>query len=154
MNFELKFTTDFGQFFIKDKNVIGNTGSENFWSNEAFSNKLAVEEGILGVSIANDEGKVKCEFKILDSKNSIIDFSHFDHVVEASIKVNSGVLQVLDCPHSEIELETVIEKGDYRVRVYFLNLNSANDEIPIDFYKIEMWKEVYSERNVLKQYVR
>lgn len=153
MKFELKFTTDYGQFYINDKNATGNTGSENFWTNQAFTDKLAVEDGILGVAIANDEGKVECEFEILDSKSLIKDFSGFDHVVEASIKIHSQILQILDCPNSEIEIEIEIENDEYRVRVYSINLASAYDEIPADNYKIEMWKEVYSERNVLKRHL-
>lgn len=153
MKFELKFTTDYGQFYITDKNATGNTGSKNFWTNQAFTDKLAVEDGILGVAIANEEGKVECEFEILDSKSLTKDFSGFDHVVEASIKIHSQILQILDCPNSEIEFEIEIENGEYRVRVYSINLESAYNEIPNDTYKIEIWKEVYSERNVLKRYL-
>jgi len=153
MKFDLKFITDYGQFYINDKNATGNTGSENFWTDQAFADKLAVEDGVLGVAIANDEGKVECEFEVLDSKSLINDFSRFDHVVEASIKIHSKVLQILDCPHSEVEIETEIENGEYRVRVYSLNIDSVYDEIPNDTYKIEMWKEVYSERNVLKRHL-
>lgn len=152
MKFELKFTTDYGQFYISDKNAKGNTGSESFWTDEAFADKLAIEDGIIGVGIANDEGIVNCEFEILDSESLIKDFAEFDHIVEASINIHSGNLQVLDCPNSEIEIETEIENGEYRIRVYSLNLETAFNENPNDCYKIEMWKEVYSTRNVLKRY--
>ena len=152
MKFELKFITDYGQFYIADKNAKGNTGSEKFWTDEAFADKLAIEDGIIGVGIANDEGIVNCEFEILDSESLIKDFNEFDHVVEASINIHSGILQVLDCPHSEIEIETEIENGEYRIRTYSLNLETAFNENPNDCYKIEMWKEVYSTRNVLKRY--
>jgi len=148
----LKFTTDYGQFYLNDKNANGSTGSKNFWTVRASADKLAVEDGILGISIANNDGKVECEFEILNSKSSIENFSCFDHVVEASLKIHSGILQILDCPNSEIEMETEIENGEYRVRVYSINLKSAYEENPKDSYKIEMWKEVYSERNVLKKF--
>ena len=49
-------------------------------------------------------------------------------------------------------MQTAIENGDYRVRVYSKNLNTAYEENPNDTYKIEMWKEVYSERKVLKRF--
>jgi hypothetical protein len=153
MKFELKFTTDYGQFYIKDKNATGNTGSEIFWTDQAYADKLAVDDGILGVAISKDAGKVECEFEILNSKSLISDFGEFDHVVEAGMKIHSKIIQIVDCPNSEIEIENEIENGDYKVRVYSKNLESAYDEIPKDSYKIEMWKEVYSERNVLKRYV-
>ncbi|OXE95593.1 hypothetical protein B0A63_23925, partial [Flavobacterium johnsoniae UW101] len=99
MIFNLNFTTDYGQFYLNDKDE-GDTGSENFWSDQALNDKLAVEKGILGVSIENTEGMVKCELEILNSKSLISDFSSFDHVVEASLEIKTGILQVNDCPFS------------------------------------------------------
>ena len=113
---------------------------DNFWTNQAFEVKLAVEDGVLGIGIANDEGLVDCLFEILDSKNLNNDFSKFDHIIEASLKIHSVILQILNCPYSEIEMETNIENGDNRICVYSCNLNSAYDENPKDYYKIEMWK--------------
>ena len=153
MKFQLKFTTDYRQFYVNDKNANGNTSSDNFWTDQAFEDKLAVEDGVLGIGIANSEGLVDCTFEILNSKSSNNDFSEFDHVVEASLKIHSGVLQVIDCPFSEIEMEIKIEPGDYRIRVYSCNLKSAYNENPKDFYKIEIWKEVFSNRVVLKRYI-
>ena len=152
MKINLKFVTDYRQFYLNDKNAIGNTGSENFWSESAFADKLAIEDGVLGIGIENDEGKVECEFEILNSKSLIDNFTDFDHVVEASLKIHSGILQIIDCPHSEVEMETEIENGEYRVRVYSINLNTAYEENPKDSYKIEMWKEAYSDRKVLKRF--
>ncbi|ABQ05865.1 hypothetical protein [Flavobacterium johnsoniae] len=151
MIFNLNFTTDYGQFYLNDKDE-GDTGSENFWSDQALNDKLAVEKGILGVSIENTEGMVKCELEILNSKSLISDFSSFDHVVEASLEIKTGILQVNDCPFSIIVLEEKIEIGNYRVRVYFNNLKSAYFENPKDYYKIEMWKDVFSDRHVLKRF--
>ncbi len=152
MKFDLKFTTQYGQFYLNDKNSEGNTDSEKFWTNKAFEDKLAVEDGILGISIMNDEEKAECEFEILTSKNLLDNFSDFDHVVEASLKIESGILQILDCPNSKVVMETEIENGEYRVRVYSINLKSAYDQNPRDSYRIEMWKEQFGERNVLKKF--
>ncbi|WP_343617634.1 hypothetical protein [Flavobacterium sp.] len=142
MKFSLNFTTDYGQFYLNDKDA-GDTGSEDFWSDEALNDKLAVEKGILGISIENSEGIVKCELEILNSKSLISDFSDFDHVVEASLEIKTGFLQINDCPFSNLVLEEKIEIGIYRVRVYFKNLESAYSENPEDFYKIEIWKDIF-----------
>jgi hypothetical protein len=152
MKLNLKFATDYRQFYLNDKNANGNTGSENFWSESAFADKLAIEDGVLGIGIENDEGKVECEFEILNSKSLIDNFTDFDHVVEASLKIHSGILQIIDCPNSEVEMETEIDNGEYRVRVYSINLNTAYEENPKDSYKIEIWKEAYSDRKVLKRF--
>ncbi len=130
----------------------GDTGSEDFWSDEALNDKLAVEKGILGISIENSEGIVKCELEILNSKSLISDFSDFDHVVEASLEIKTGFLQINDCPFSNLVLEEKIEIGIYRVRVYFKNLESAYSENPEDFYKIEIWKDIFLDRKVLKRF--
>ena len=151
MKINLKFVTDYRQFYLNDKNANGNTGSENFWSESAFADKLAIEDGVLGIGIENDEGKVECEFEILNSKSLIDNFTDFDHVVEASLKIHSGILQIIDCPHSEVEMETEIENGEYRVRVYSINLNTAYEENPKDSYKIDMRKEAYSDRKAVKR---
>lgn len=151
MKFYLNFTTGYGQFYLNDKGE-GDTGSINFWSDEAFNDKLAVEKGILGISLENSEGIVKCELEILNEKSLISDFNNFDHVVEASLEIETGLLQVNDCPFSILILEENIEIGNYRVRVYFNNLKTAYSENPEDFYKIEMWKDVFSERVVLKRF--
>lgn len=151
MKFNLDFTTSYGQFYLNDKDQ-GDTGSPDFWTEEAFNDKLAVEKGVLGVSLENSEGIVKAELEILDSKSLLSDFSDFDHVVEASLEINTGFLQINDCPFSLLVLEEKIEAGNYRVRVYYKNLKTAYDENPEDFYKIEMWKDSFSDRFVLKRF--
>jgi hypothetical protein len=153
MKHQLDFYTDFGQFYLSDKDAPGDTGSEDFWTDGAHNEMLAVEDGVLGVSIKNDEGIVKCELEFLETKSEILDFSEYDHVVEASIIIKSGILQILDCPHSHVELEKTVEIGEYRVRVYSNNLKTAYDENPEDNYKIEIWKAPYSQRVVVKQFV-
>ena len=153
MKFDLEFYTDYGQFYLTDKNSAQVTNSNEFWSDQAFVDKLAVEDGILGIGIGRQYGTIKCNLKVLDSKNPERNFTDFDHVVEANIKMQSGVLQILDCPNSAVEFETKVDSGEYRVRVYSINLASSYDDDPADSYKIQMWKEDFSERNVLKRYL-
>ena len=152
MEFDLNFRTDYHQFYLTDKNAKGDTSSDLFWTDQAFKDKIAIETGFLGLSIGNEEGIVKCKLIILNSKNLSHDWASFDHVVEASLKIESGILQILDCPNSEIQLETKIERGDYRVRFSSMNLSTAYDENPSDSYFIEMWEEIPSVRTVLKGY--
>ena len=152
MKHKLNFSSSYRQFYLVDKQTSHNTDSDKFWTDQAFADKLAVEKGILGIGIENDEEIVKCELEILNSKSQIDNFNLYDHVVEASIQINSGTLQVLDCPNSHLELELNVEPADYRVRVYSNNLKSAYDDKPKDFYQIEIWKENFSDRIVLKRF--
>lgn len=153
MKYKLDFTTQYFQFYLQDEHPEGDSRLETFWSDQAFADKLAVEKGILGVSIGNDEGIVKCTLDILPQKSNVVNFNDNSHVVEASLKLNSGKLLVIGCPIPDVELNVEIEPGEYRVRVYSNNLENAYDENPKDFYQIEMWKEKYSERVVLKRYL-
>jgi hypothetical protein len=129
------------------------TGSDSFWTTAAFKSRLAREDGILGVG-TQSYGHIKCELDVLDNANNKINISQYDHIVEAGIEVKSGVLQVIDCPNSELELEIKIKPGTYRVRVYSWNLagTDINEDEGSDRYKIEIWHGNGMDLKVLKQY--
>ncbi len=55
MTYKLSIFTHYGQFYIADKDASGDTGNQDFWNSEAFNDRLAIDEGILGVSIENYE---------------------------------------------------------------------------------------------------
>lgn len=148
---ELSIFTEYGQFYIADKNANGDTSSENFWSDDAFNDRLAIEDGIIGVSIENDEAVANMEIELLKSKEGENDFSEFDHVVEGSLQIKSGKLQIQDCPTSQVELELEVEPGWYRVRVSSSNLEKAYQENPEDKYIIKIWKESFSQKDVIKR---
>lgn len=80
-----------------------------------------------------------------------------DHIVEASIQIKSGILEIQNCPLSTVIHTVALENGNYRVRVSSYNLDEAHqgidDQIPIDRYRIEIWKESFSARRVLKQWI-
>jgi hypothetical protein len=155
MHFDLDFITQYNQFYISDKSSPHNIDSDNFWTDEAFKNRLAVEDGILGIG-TECYGHVKGELNILNSKNRVVDFDEYDHIVEASIKIGSGIIQIIDCPNSAVELEVEITPGIYRVRIYASGLKGIyKDEMEEEagYYKIEIWPGKDFERNVLKEFV-
>jgi hypothetical protein len=148
---KLSMFTEYGQFFIADRNANGDTSNENFWSDDAFNDRLAIEDGIIGVSIENDEAVANIEIELLKSKEAENDLSEFDHVVEGSLQIKSGKLQIQDCPTSQVELELEVEPGWYRVRVCSSNLEKAYQEHPEDYYFIKIWKESFSQKDVIKR---
>jgi hypothetical protein len=81
-----------------------------------------------------------------------VDYSQYDHIVEGGLNINSGILQVLDCPNSHVELEVKVTPGSYRVRIYSSNLASVEGDAGDDYYLIEIWPDIYQVRTVLKQY--
>lgn len=154
MKHKFQFRTSYSQFYIYDKDSPAATDSNDFWTEDAHTSRLAIEDGILGISIET-YSYVKASIEILQHRNKQIELTNYNHVVEASLEIKSGILQVLDCPNSAVELELTIESGFYRARIYSANLDSVTDEDQEadDFYLIELWPEKPSPRKVLKQYV-
>lgn len=154
MNYKLDFKTQYNQFFICDKSSPGNTDSGSFWTDGTHNERLAIEEGIIGIG-TQCYGHVNGELIVLKAENKQTDYNKYDHIVEGGLEIKSGVLQVLDCPNSEVELELKVNLGKYRVRVYSSNLASANidEDEGNDYYKIEIWPDSNIERKVLKQYM-
>lgn len=153
---QFNFYTEYNQFYIEDKESRGNTGSSEFWSEEAFLNKLAIERGIIGVG-THSYGNIKGEIEILDKPTENINFDLYDHIVEGGINIESGELQILDCPNNHVELSIKVKPGKYRVRVYGSNFSSVKEtdlahDTDNDYYKIEVWKSENMERKVLKQW--
>lgn len=153
MKHKINFYTSHNQFYISDKLSNTNTGSEDFWTNKAFEDKLGISKDLLAVG-TECYGNVKGELVILEKPIESIDYNLYDHIVEGGLELKSGNLQILDCPNSSVELEVKVKPGNYRVRVYSSNLASVIDDDGDDYYKIEMWPDDNMERKVLKKYVR
>ena len=152
---KLNFITTYNQFYLADKLHQGSSGSDNFWTNEAHSDRLANEKGILGIR-TESYGDIKGELVILDKPPVNDDIDKCDHVVEAGLEISSGTLQVLDCPNNNVEISLNVSPGKYRVRVYCSNFESVKetdfaDDADDDYYKILLWKSDDMERKVLKQ---
>ena len=156
MKYNINFYTQYNQFYIEDKGSNGDTGSVEFWSEEAFLSKMALDKGIIGVG-TQSYGNIRGEIMILDKPTTDINFDLYDHIVEGGINIESGELQILDCPNSHVELSFKIDPGKYRIRVYGSNFNSVEQtdlahDSDNDFYKIEIWKSEDMQRKVLKQW--
>ena len=153
MSFPFAFHTSHCQFYVYDKASPGETGSDGFWTESAFNDRLAVEKGVLGVG-TECYGPVKGELYLLRVANDEVNFEDYDHIVEAGLEVKSGIIQILDCPTSGVELELEVVPGRYRARVYSMNLASVVGDEGNDFYKIEIWPDTTLNRKVLKRFMR
>jgi len=153
--YRLDFFTKHNQFYLCDSAYKSNTGSNTFWTPEAYHDRLGVDYDILGIGIES-YGHVKADLEILDSADPQTDFSRYDHVVEAGITIQSGLLQVLNFPDYKSYLKLIITPGKYRVRVYSSGLNNVDPEADEgqDHYKITMWPDSRMERKVLKQFMK
>jgi len=152
INHTLRFRTAYNQFYLCDKDAPGSTDSPEFWTEQAFDDKLAVEEGILGICTGT-YSYVKGELSLRYCPPDETDFACCDHVVEGSLEIKAGILQVLDCPDSTVIAEFAVAPGCYRVRVRTAGLSSIIDEEAEadDTYVIDVWPAVAVPRRVLKK---
>lgn len=152
MKYKFNFNTSHNQFYISDKFSSTNIGLDDFWTNKAYEDKLAIGKDIIAIG-TECYGNVKGELVILEKPVSTIEFNLYDHIVEGGLELKSGDLRILDCPNSSIQLEVKVKPGTYRVRIYSSNLASVVDDDGDDYYKIEIWESDNIERKVLKRYV-
>jgi hypothetical protein len=154
MQYQLDFKTQYNQFYIADKSSLGETDKPTFWSDEAYDDRLALGKGIIGIG-TECYGSIRGDISLLERANNNYSADEFDHIVEGGLKIDSGNLNVLNCPTSELELEIHVKPGVYRVRIYTSNLESADidEDKGDDYYKIEIWPDSNMERKVLKQYI-
>ena len=110
-----------------------------------------MEGGILGITVGK-YAEIDVEVNVLESQNNERNFDEFEHIVEASIDVPSGVLQIKDCTGFNLELELNLTPGTYAVRSYSAKLSSISGDVGDDFYVIEIWASEKFERKVLKQF--
>ena len=148
---DLDFYTSYSQFYLYDKDSPGETHLESFWSDEAHQERLAIEQGVLGVG-TECYGPVTGELMVLHEAPTDLDPHNFDHIVEGSIAIQSGYLQILNCPESDVILEIELPKDNYRCRIYSSNLDTVMDDEGDDYYHIAIWPQAPSGRKVLKQY--
>jgi hypothetical protein len=152
------FETQYRQFYIEDMDHIqkGNASLPEFWSDDAFADRLAITNGVLGVG-TQSYGNIKGEIEVLEKPEMNIDYKKYDHIVEGGMNLKSGELQILDCPNNNLELSLQLNPGKYRVRIYSSNLASVKepdlaDDTDDDYYRIELWKSDDMDRKVLKYY--
>ena len=144
----LDFYTEYHQFFIHDKGFPIDPSYE-LWTNQAHKDRLAISSGLLSVRTAC-YGPLKGELILLDKQNHVIDLSEYDHVVEGSIHCESGTLEIIACMSNEPDVSLDVPPDIYRVRIYSSGLNSVVGDEGDDFYRLEIWKDSFSERRILK----
>ncbi|PIQ22148.1 MAG: hypothetical protein COW65_04855 [Cytophagales bacterium CG18_big_fil_WC_8_21_14_2_50_42_9] len=122
-----------------------------FWTDEALKNRLAKDNGVLGIG-TECYGPIKGEIEFLKEAPTMVDLSKIDHVVEGDLNINSGIIQIQDCPSGHVEFEKQITPGNYRIRVYSSNLASVDGDEGNDYYRIEVWSDNPQDSKLLKEY--
>jgi hypothetical protein len=86
----LNFTTSYNQFYIADSKFIGDTGAEDFWTDNATSDRLAIAKDILGVR-TECYGHINGDLVILNQPSIVDNFDLYDHVVEGGLEIKQEI---------------------------------------------------------------
>jgi hypothetical protein len=146
---DLSFFTEYYQFYILDSETKAQTDTADFWNDEAGQRKLAIGEGLLGVTVAK-YAEIKVEVRVLSSEP--IENAEADHIVETSLNLHSGLLQVKDCTNYDTVLELNLEKGTYRVRISSFKLWTVENDKGDDYYVVEIWERPFAETSIIKEW--
>ncbi len=146
---KLSFFTEYYQFYILDAETKSATDDAHFWNDEAGKRKLAVVDGLMGVTVAK-YAEIKVEVRVLNAEPMLDGGADF--ITEASLKLESGILQVKCCTNFDTQLELKLEKGGaYRVRVSSFNLSTVQNDEGNDYYVVDIWKKRFAKPKVLKK---
>jgi hypothetical protein len=107
--------------------------------------------GFLSV-ITGSYGPIKGKFDVLSNEPLLHDISSYDHVVEASIQIDSGILEIIACGFSDADYSVIVSPGSYRIRVCSAGLRTVVEDEGDDFYTIQLWPAEVREKIILKQF--
>lgn len=146
----LKIFADYYQFYVWDPIASGQTAPDD-WNEQDVKNRAKVTEHVFVVSpIRNLEVPFSLEIYQADPKFHL---NEWDHVVEASVNISSGRIEVHECTggsHAELS----IEPGIYGVRALYKGLSTITEDglDGKDSYKLTMWKDGIQDFRIVKSF--
>jgi hypothetical protein len=154
---ELKLFADYRQLHVFDEGSTTDLGEA--WTDRAVSDRLAVGAGAVAVGTEVNVN-VLVSVEVLNSR-PVDDDASFDHVVEASLRSESGRLVVMGCTDYEPEAARFdVPPGWLRLRVAKSNLDQAyaldidSDEVleTMERIRIQVWPAGPVESVVVKRW--
>jgi hypothetical protein len=149
-SFELTLFADYFQFYIQDEAANGDLSDA--WNKETTERLLALAPGTVGIgTVRNMDVPVTVE--ILEHAPDD-DSSEWDHVVEASLDVESGRIVIAGCTDyfpDAIRIE--VSPGTYRVRASYGALDTLSEDglSGDDRYRLQLWLATSTAVRILKQ---
>lgn len=154
---ELKLFADYHQIAVFDEGSTTDLGEA--WTDQAVSDRLAV--GLDAVAIGTEVNvNVLVSVEVLTSRPADDDAS-FDHVIEASLRSDSGRLVVMGCTDYAPEAARFdVPAGWLRLRAAKSNLDQAHaldidsDEVPqtMERIRIQVWPTEPADAVVVKRW--
>ncbi len=127
---------DYNQFYVQDGGV--SPPAPEIWTDEDIANRSKVAENVVVVCPLRNT-TVPVEVALYGSEPYPGEVSP-DHLVECSLSLPTGHLQVHECTGGPV-LNWEVASGTYRVRLSFFGLGTitANGLKGRDCYKVELW---------------
>lgn len=135
---QLELLADYFQFYLQDEAARGDLSQA--WSPAAVTRMLAMAEGVVGVGTARNM-LVPVTVEVLETAPPVL-FERFDHVVEGSLEVSSGMLCIAGCTdYLPDAVRLPIAKGGYTVRVCASGLGTLSEDglQGQDHYLVQLW---------------
>ena len=135
---KLRLFADYFQFVLMDEK--SEDDFSTIWTDEALKRMLAVgDRAVCPGTLRNVD--VDVEVEIL-SERPEIDYSEWDNVAEASIRIPSGKLVVMGCTDYLPDAKRIeVEPGDYQLLSLAGGIDSIKNEWEPanDLYKVILW---------------
>ena len=148
--FELSLFADYFQFYVQDEAATGDLSQA--WNKEATERLLAVAPATIGIgTVRNTNVPVTLEIRADEPDD---DSAEWDHVVEASLDVESGRIVVAGCTDYFPDATRIeVAPGSYRVRASYGALNTLSEDALSgdDRYRLQLWPATAINVRILKQ---
>lgn len=146
---DLEVFADYHQFYVWDGGLDPQAPED--WSDEDVRNRAKVAERVLVVCPLRNT-TVPVRITLMDAEPAL-DLERYDHVVQASLALPTGHLQVHECTGGEV-LAWKVKPGSYRVLALFSGLGtlSSNGLEGQDAYQVVLWPGPAVPLKVLKQW--
>jgi hypothetical protein len=149
--YAFQLRADHFQFYLEDAEA--STRVIELWKTSTADNLVEIGDGIVAIGTARYGGIIDVSLEILDGPaQDALEF--WDHVVECSLNLPSGEL-ILSAPESDLSKtpRVFVLPDQYRVRIYFGNLDTVQDEFAktgLDTYRIVMWPGEFTAPQIIK----
>ena len=139
--YQLEIFADYFQFHLYDEKLNPNFGDA--WNQFSVDNLLALTNEGIGIGTVRNMD-VPVNIKIFETEPKLKeDLNRVFQINEADLNINSGNLVVIGCTEYFPKAKRIeLEKGIYRVRIYYSDLDKLSEDglDGEDKYEIEIWE--------------
>ena len=136
---EFNLNVSNGWFFVEDSAI--SDRPYIYWGEEQDANHLATARGVIAIGTPRREGVVPVAIEIRKKEPSK-DFHAWDHVVDCSIDISSGVVIVSSTKDAHLHEAISLTAGIYRTRIFYGDIDGVDtfyESYADDHYCILLW---------------